>query len=285
MSISLAKIFLDNYSDQVEVWFLVDNAYKLKIMKCDSRFKFAVFDYDDKSSELGLVDLVEKLKKILDMSLIEKLKTQWSMFVRDKTLEEIDKKCEKLLHQIQPDFVLADQCWHLPSLVNFNYSFIISANPLMFAFEGYPRLGDDSRLNEKEKIQKFREDFEEIRLKAADYLLNQFKKRNLEFKKDLPVDLPFSEHFQIYSYPKEINYYDDEMDKKHNLWRIDTPIYKNNIPAPYKLPEAFEKLSGKIVYVSLGSGFSIYTHLLQNLINALDKINGFKFIVSKVFYS
>ena len=95
----------------------------------------------------------------------------------------------------------------------------------MLAFKDFPRLGDDSKLNEKEKINKFRTEFEEQRIKSANYLEEQFKERGIKFNKNLPIDLPISNHFIIYSYPSEIDYYDDNIREKYKLLQLGINLF------------------------------------------------------------
>lgn len=64
------------------------------------------------------------------------------------------------------------------------------------------------------------------------------------------------------------------------MWQIDTNLHPGRIPKPFELPDEFAKLPGKIVYVSLGSLFSAYTHILQRLCDILEKLP-YKYIVSK----
>lgn len=99
--------------------------------------------------------------------------------------------------------------------------------------------------------------------------------------KKLPVDAPFSEYFPtIYHYPKELDYFTEEIKRKYNLWRVDTALLKEQVPKPFELPDKFR--SGKLIYVSLGTNFSVYTNRFQRLINIVDKVPfDIKYIVSK----
>ena len=114
----------------------------------------------------------------------------------------------------------------------------------------------------------------------SNYLHSQFEERGKKYEKDLPIDLPLSEHFSLYSLPLEIDYYDDKEREQHRLWQIDSPLFKERIPKPFELLKNFASLPGKIIYLSLGSVYSAYTHLLQRLVDSLDKLP-YKYIVSK----
>lgn len=83
------------------------------------------------------------------------------------------------------------------------------------------------------------------------------------------------------SFTKELDYYSEELQQKYHLWQIDTPIFPERVPAPYKLPKSFEALPGRLVYLSLGSLFSAYTHRLQKILDILDKLPDYKYIVSE----
>ena len=135
-------------------------------------------------------------------------------------------------------------------------------------------------MDEKEKIRKFRDQFVNCKQNISSYLHRQFEERGKKYEKDLPIDLPLSEHFSLYSFPLEIDYYDEKVREQHRLWQIDSPLFKERIPKPFEPPEHFASLPGKIIYLSLGSGFSAYTHLLQRLVDSLDKLP-YKYIVSK----
>ena len=84
----------------------------------------------------------------------------------------------------------------------------------------------------------------------------------------------------IYSYPLELDYFSSEFKDQNKLLQIDSAITKDKISEPYELPQEFKELPGEIVYVSLGSLFSVYTRLIQKLIDVLDKLP-YKYIVSK----
>ena len=81
-------------------------------------------------------------------------------------------------------------------------------------------------------------------------------------------------------HPKELDYFSDELKAKYKLLQIDGPLFPERLPEPYKLPESFAALPGRLVYLSLGSLFSAYTHRLQKLVDSLEKLSGYKYIVS-----
>lgn len=103
VSVSIGSILLNNHSDRVEVYFIVDKQWQDNISKIDARFKFCVYDFHEQNGELRLVKLIDELEKCLTMSLEEKSSFIWSMFTQDPTIKEVDMKAEKLINQVQPD--------------------------------------------------------------------------------------------------------------------------------------------------------------------------------------
>ena len=162
------------------------------------------------------------------------------------------------------------------------YSFIVSCSPCAFGFENTPAMGDSSRVDEPEKIREFREKFSAYRAKMNKDLHDFMEKRGRKFDRKVAIDQPLNEEtFSIYAYPRESDYFTEEIRKKFNLLQIDSPLLPENIPKPFELPESFSKIPGKVVYVSLGSLFSIYVDKLQRLVDTLNTIPNIKFIVSK----
>ena len=95
-----------------------------------------------------------------------------------------------------------------------------------------------------------------------------------------PIDQIISEEFNVYVYPGEVDYFSEEVKAANKLWQIDSVLFPEKIPAPYRLPEKFQKICLPTVYVSLGSLFSSYTYLMQRLLDMLENFPA-KFIVSK----
>lgn len=150
--------------------------------------------------------------------------------------------------------MLADQFWVLPSLLSFNYGFISSTNPGIFNFGGYPAFGSDAGVNEPEQIKKFADGLSEARRKTIADIRNGYRMRGIKREnQSLPVDVPLSDRFPtIYMFPKEVDYFPQQIKDEYRLWRIDNVLMKDKIPKPFELPADFKKLPGKVVYVSLG---------------------------------
>ena len=134
-------------------------------------------------------------------------------------------------------------------------------------------------MGEKDKIKEFDDKFEPHKLEMRDTLLKFCEKRGVKVKA-AGIEKIKSDHFSVYTYPSIVEYYTEDMKISNKLLQIDSPLYPKRIPKPFELPEEFAKLPGKLVYVSLGSLFSLYTHLLQGLIDVLEKLP-YKYIVSK----
>lgn len=164
------------------------------------------------------------------------------------------------------------------------FGYIISTNPLVLSIDGFPKFGYDCGVNDKEKIRVYDQSFQQVRQRWVADLYKFYELRGLKYEnKDRPIDFPVSDHMTIYSFPEELDCFSEELKEKYHLWQIDSPLFPEKLPAkPYSLPEHFQAfLPGKIVYVSLGSLFSAYTHRLQKLVNVLANFSGYKYIVSK----
>lgn len=164
------------------------------------------------------------------------------------------------------------------------YAFIVSEQPFVLDFDGLPKMCSDAKTYETEKIQKFDEEMKPFWKDICDYMNEYFEKRNTKYDGViLPTRVPKeSDNFIIYMYPEaEMGCFTKEHFDEYHLHQLDTPLFPALIPKPYKLPEYFEALPGKIVYLSLGSLFSAYTHRLQEIVDVLEKIPDYKYIVSE----
>ena len=183
--------------------------------------------------------------------------------------------------------VLCDQNFHLPAMLKCDvpFAFICSYNPLFLSIDGYPKMGCNAALDEREKIEQFDRDFQPYREKIQEKMYQILEERDAEYKSEQgrPIDQVICENFTIYFYPKDVDYYDEETKEKYRLLQIDSPLFPERIPKPFELPDEFAKLPGKLVFVSLGTLFSSYTYLLQRMIDLLEKMP-YKYIVSKGQY-
>ena len=283
---SIGKALLDKKDSDYEVTFIVDKRWPKTLAKIDERFKFAVVEYELQNMGMRMGKLIKNLEDSLKMNEYDRIYNIWKIFVfEDELFMLIDEKSEEKIKEINPDFLLCDQNWILPTMINSKvpYGIIVSCNPLAFGIESpeLPMIGSDCRMDEHEKIKEFKTKFQPLREKIQKTLLELLAKRNAKYEhKTIQIDQPLSEHFNIYTYPEEIDYFSDEIKEKFKLWPIDSAVTKERMPKPYEMPQEFKELPGKIVYVSLGSLFSVYTHLIQRLIDLLDKLP-YKYIVSK----
>lgn len=162
------------------------------------------------------------------------------------------------------------------------FGYLISTNPLVLSIDGFPKFGYDCGVGETDKIRSYDKKFQVTRERYCADLYRFYERRGLKYEgHDYPIDFPVSDHMTIYSYPSELDYFSDELKSKYKLWQIDTPLFPEKVTKPYKLPEKFAALPGKIIFVSLGSLFSAYTHRLQELVDVLEKFPNYKYIVSK----
>ena len=76
--VTIAKVLLNNYADQVEITFLLDNQWKEKLSKLDSRFKFRTFEYDKPEQENHVANLLEKLEPVTKLPLVLRMGTLWN---------------------------------------------------------------------------------------------------------------------------------------------------------------------------------------------------------------
>lgn len=154
----------------------------------------------------------------------------------------------------------------------------------MIDLDGFPQIGSDCGVDEKERIKKFDEQFLDCRDGVREHLHDLFEKRGTKFyKENVQIDQILSDHLSVYCYPREIDYFDDKIREKFNLYQIDSPLITKRIPKPYELPEDFKNISGKTIYISFGTLYSNFTDRLQNLVDILDKLP-YKYIVSKGLY-
>ena len=133
------------------------------------------------------------------------------------------------------------------------FFFIVSYNPVAFAFKGFPRMGFDTAADDQEGIKQVNDAMEECRAKNVKLLEKNFELRGIEVPKGVAIEFPHNpKTASIYVYPIEVDYYNDEIRTKQNLWQIDSPISDDRIPKPFEISEEFKKLPGKIIFVSLG---------------------------------
>ena len=71
--VTIAKLLLNNYPDQVEITFVTDNLWKDKLSKLDSRFKFRTFEYDNQQQETATDELIKSLEPITKLPLVERM--------------------------------------------------------------------------------------------------------------------------------------------------------------------------------------------------------------------
>lgn len=151
--------------------------------------------------------------------------------------------------------LLCDQAFHMPSMYSLGipFFFVVSYNPLVLGFDGFRRVGLDIAHDDEATIRKIDDQIEEFRLKKFKLLAGNFERRGIELPEGVAIEYPRNpKTASIYAYPREVDYYSDEMQKEQNLWQLDSPISDDRIPKPFEMPEEFKKLPGKTIYLSLG---------------------------------
>ena len=78
----------------------------------------------------------------------------------------------------------------------------------MFAL-GYPKMGCDAKLNEKNKIKEFDDRLAESRAKCRQTMGRLYEKRQAKMP-SVPIEQPVSNHFNIYVFP-QVNYSDSNL--------------------------------------------------------------------------
>uniref|UniRef100_A0AAN0LHH8 UDP-glycosyltransferase n=1 Tax=Polyphagotarsonemus latus TaxID=1204166 RepID=A0AAN0LHH8_9ACAR len=279
---SIGSILLNKYSNDVEIYFFTDQLWAEKLSKRDSRFKFEIFGYETKEQENLIEIMINAMESIINLPEIDRVKAMVSFFNNPSEFAYIDQEVSKLIKKLKPDYLLCDLIGVMPSIIEnkIPYSFIISGNPLVLDIEKFPVMGLGLGVNEKEKIKAVRTELKESFEQIRKNLYKIYDLRKIIFDSKYPINVPRSDHLSIYCYPKELDYFNDDLKKEYKLLQVDSPVVSSKIPLPFELPKKFSELPGKIIYVSLGSIFSCYFTKLQKLLDTLATLP-YKYIVSK----
>ena len=151
--------------------------------------------------------------------------------------------------------LLCDQIFHTPTMYSLNVPvfFIVSANPLVFGFDGFPKMGLDTGVDDAEEIERIANQMEDLRVKKVKILTENFKERGVQPPEGVALECPLNpKTAAVYTYPLEVDYYTDAMRREYRLWQLDSPISEERTPGPFEMPEEFKKLPGKTIYLSLG---------------------------------
>lgn len=114
--LTIGRVLLDRFGDELEVYFLTDEFFAEKIIKVDARFKLAKIEYDGQKDESRFNDVVLKLESFLELPQMERLLKSMDVFINDPTDEQIDIAAEKLIRELKLDFLLCDQFGHQGSM-------------------------------------------------------------------------------------------------------------------------------------------------------------------------
>lgn len=81
--------------------------------------------------------------------------------------------------------------------------FVVSLNPLVLDFDGFPKLTSDAGMDESDKIKQFDKDMAPFMSDICDYLNELFEKRNTKYEHpDFKINQVRSDDMIIYSFPK-----------------------------------------------------------------------------------
>lgn len=141
--------------------------------------------------------------------------------------------------------------------------------------------GSDAGVNERERIEEFKQAFAKYNKKLQEEYHRRFERRGMVYstKKNLPINVPIGDHFNVYSFPQELDFVPEKSKKEHNLWRIESAILPDRLPPPFELPNHFKEEPGDLIYVSVGSLYSVFTDRFQRLLDMLDRLP-YRYIVS-----
>lgn len=110
------------------------------------------------------------------------------------------------IKEIQPDVLLCDQIFHTPAMYSLGIPvfFIVSANPLIYGFNGYPKIGLDTGVNDTAEIERIDKEMEKLRLNTVKLLASNFEQCGIDLPKGVAIEHPISPSTaSIYAYPLE----------------------------------------------------------------------------------
>lgn len=203
----------------------------------------------------------------------------WGIFVKSfEMFEQVEPDLVRIIDEVKPDLILTDQMCPMPFIVNSNipWAVVLSASPLAFGLDEHPPCNSGLRMNEKEKWASFRKDIQPVFKSTWDVLNNWLVKHKCR-----PLRPGYfmyeSPYFNIYCYPKELEY---DVPLPGRWLRLESAIAPSTVLKTIELPSEFAKLPGRLIYFSMGSLFSSYLPMMQRLIDLLGQIPH-KFIISK----
>lgn len=220
------------------------------------------------------------LKNITDFKK-SKLETFQDMIIKSQTLHEIfkysDDQLDQIVNRVKPDAIILEKPF--PSLVRKDIPWILlsTANPLVLpdSQELAPPIGSGLSVKNRDKWCEFRtESMRTLKETRKDY--NDWLLRN-----GVPICDGFTikaKYLHLYMYPEELDY-TDIRPLGPEYFRVDALI-KEDDDQIFEIPEKLKDLPGKLIFLSMGSMFSVLTDLMDRLISILSKLNH-RFIISK----
>lgn len=325
--VNIGRLLIDRHPEH-EIYFLASDKWADKLAKWEPRFKSLVYMKDEDAWKRNN-EMLEKERKINGdqkqesqkngydslSNLIDQVGNEWEK----PTIEGIKKlnglltccletmydhrtKIEQLVEELDPDVIAFDTIIMIPFLLKRKYIQIMTMNPL---FMDHPRLPPYSSGLSSNKAATF-EQWKEYRLTnlkhTADYTLylNSLLLEEGEECIRPPNLINPSPFFNVYVYPREIDYY--SMDPQIRLpgkWlQLDSSLMPTKSIEPfdlndrkgrfkrlkelYDVPDDFLQPDTKLIYFSLGTIASAYRKLMNRLIDLIGNVPPpYKFVVSK----
>jgi MGT family glycosyltransferase len=311
IGIALANHLLDQYGDQHEVYFVVDEEWEAKLKPKNPRFIYKTYQNplelnasempkeesncesstdDDATDPLELkmkeaaaknpmIAMVTQIARIGHLPLQEQVKKSWAMFVKSfERFEQAEPELKRIIDEVQPDFILSDQIISMPFIAGgkIPWAPVVSANPLAFGIEELPPCFSGMRMDQSDQWAEFRANLWPVIEESWNVINNWLLRNNCR-----PLRHNFlmyeSPYFNIYCYPKELDY---NVPLPGRWLQLESAIAPTQKVANFALPDHFNQLPGRLIYFSMGSLFSAYLPLMQRLLNMIAQIPH-RFIVSK----
>uniref|UniRef100_A0AAN0LIY7 UDP-glycosyltransferase n=1 Tax=Polyphagotarsonemus latus TaxID=1204166 RepID=A0AAN0LIY7_9ACAR len=325
-AINIGRYLIDK-NPKHEIYFLVSDLWEKKLMKIEPKFKSLVYITDEnawsfskpkeknENKENEIVNKkIEEKKDDLDSltKIISKPDKDWS----DSSLSKVKGLSKffeclssiydnykdqilKLVNDLDPNLILYDHVVYPSYLMNRPWANLMSINPLFMNHHELPPYSSGysskKKLAEKEWIE-FRKEF---LINSTDFLTKASLKLIEEGEPAMKLDSFFivSPYFNIYIYPKEINYFNDKIKLPGKWLRLDSPlspsqkymsINKNDqesrlnyLNQLFSIPKDFLKEGEKLIFFSVGSMASAYEKLMTRLYQLISNVPNHKFIISK----
>lgn len=294
---ALGNRLLHLYPDQIEIIFLQNEKYAAKAQELcpGARIVTYLHPYDemedaDKSCN-GMTYInawFQEFGKIWTIHpLSDRLNAMATMFkTKFEAVKVIYDRVRPLLDDIKPDLVFYDQLMTTPIGQDLGcpWGLIMSSAPTYFGhwqlpppISGLPGNFTPENVTKWESFidETYRGPHLRPLLNELNLWLKQRNCPNLDGHYSFYTPSPF---LNIYNYPQELDYQTSMVRLPGHWARLESAV-QQTATGQYKISAEFERLPGRLVYVSLGSMASAYLPLMKRLLEQLRSIQH-KFIVS-----